>query len=54
MTPADSAPRPGASREGLFACHPLAFFFLLAFVFTWGYFWLIWAPLGLPNYLRKL
>lgn len=38
-----------AAREGLLARYPLAFFFLLSFAFTWGYFWLIWAPLGLPD-----
>jgi CAAX protease family protein len=36
------------------AHYPLVFFFLLSFVFTWGYFWLIWAPLGLPNSLIAL
>ncbi|MFL6795824.1 MAG: type II CAAX prenyl endopeptidase Rce1 family protein [Xanthobacteraceae bacterium] len=26
----------------------------MAFVFTWGYFWLVWAPLGLPKSLIAL
>ena len=36
------------------AHYPLVLFFLLSFVFTWGYFWLIWAPLGLPASLIAL
>jgi membrane protease YdiL (CAAX protease family) len=43
-----------AAREGLLAHYPLFFFFLLSFVLTWGYFWLIWAPLGLPDPLIAL
>src|SRR4030095_6906814 len=44
----DTAPaRPGCPREGLLARHQLVFFFLLSFVFTWGYFGLFWA-LQLP------
>jgi len=39
-----------AARPGL----PVFFFFLLCFVLTWGYFWLIWAPLGLPQSLIAL
>jgi membrane protease YdiL (CAAX protease family) len=31
----DNAPTPGAAREGLLARHPLVFFFLIAFVFSW-------------------
>src|SRR6516164_44640 len=54
MTTADTAQRPGSAREGLLARHPLVFFFLLSFLFTWGYFWLIWAPLGLPHSLIAL
>jgi membrane protease YdiL (CAAX protease family) len=54
MTTADTAQKPGDSHEGLLARQPLAFFFLLSFVFTWGYFWLIWAPLGLPHALIAL
>ncbi len=38
-----------AAREGLLARYPLVLFFLLSFVFTWGYSWLVWAPLGLPD-----
>jgi CAAX protease family protein len=42
-------------RSGAALAHyPLVFFFLLSFVFTWGYFWLIWAPLGLANSLIAL
>lgn len=40
-----------AARQGLLVRYPLAFFFVFSFVFTWGYFWLIWAPLGLPDSL---
>ena len=54
MTIADTAQQQSAPREGLLARHPLVVFFLLAFVFTWGYFWLIWAPLGLPHSLIAL
>lgn len=54
MPTADTAEPRGAAREGLIARHPLAVFFLLAFLFTWGYFWLIWAPLGLPPSLIPL
>src|SRR4249920_1407453 len=43
-----------AARPGLLARYPLFFFFLLCFVLTWGYFWLIWAPLGLPHSLIAL
>jgi membrane protease YdiL (CAAX protease family) len=32
----------------------LFFFFLFSFVLTWGYFWLIWAPLRLPDSLIAL
>ena len=41
-------------REGLLRRHPLVLFFLLSFVLTWGYFWLIFAPLHLPDSLRAL
>lgn len=37
------------ARNGTVARHPLFFFFFLAFVFTWGYFWLFLAPLKLPR-----
>ena len=43
-----------AARPGLLARYPVFFFFLLCFVLTWGYFWLIWAPLGLPQSLIAL
>jgi len=46
--PADSA------REGMLVRYPLVLFFVLSFVFTWGYFWLIWAPLGMPDSLIAL
>lgn len=42
------------ARKGLLAHYPLVSFFLLSFVLTWGYFWLIWAPLGLPDSLIAL
>jgi len=32
----------------------MVLFFLLSFVFTWGYFWLIWVPFGLPESLIAL
>jgi membrane protease YdiL (CAAX protease family) len=38
-----------AARERLFARYPLVLFFLLSFLLTWGYFWVIWAPLHLPD-----
>jgi membrane protease YdiL (CAAX protease family) len=47
MTTDCVAERPGTPRGGLLARHPLVFFFLLSFVFTWGYFGLFWA-LQLP------
>ena len=50
----NSAKGAEAAREGVLARYPLVFFFLLSFVFTWGYFWLIWAPLGLPDSLIAL
>jgi len=43
-----------AKAGGLLAGHPLLLFFLSSFVLTWGYFWLIWAPLGLPASLIAL
>jgi membrane protease YdiL (CAAX protease family) len=49
-----AAERPDTAREGLIARYPLVFFFLLSFVFTWGYFWLILAPLNLPGSLIGL
>jgi uncharacterized protein len=50
----NSAKSADAAREGVLARYPLFFFFLLSFVLTWGYFWLIWAPLGLPDSLIAL
>jgi CAAX protease family protein len=43
-----------AVGEGLLVRYPLVFFFVLSFVLTWGDFWLIWAPLGLPDFLIAL
>ena len=43
-----------AARDGLLTRHQLFFFFLFSFVLTWGYFWLIWAPLRLPDSLIAL
>ena len=54
MTIADTAQRQGPPREGVLARHPLVSFFLLAFAFTWGYFWLILVPLNLPGPLFAL
>ena len=42
------------ARKGFLAHYPMVLFFLLAFLLTWGYFWLIWAPLGLPTSLIAL
>ncbi len=50
----DGAESADAARESLLARYPLFFFFLLSFVLTWGYFWLIWAPLSLPDFLIAL
>jgi membrane protease YdiL (CAAX protease family) len=43
-----------AKTGGLLARYPLLLFFLSSFALTWGYFWLIWAPLGLPDFLIAL
>lgn len=43
-----------STDAGFLARHPMVLFFVLAFVLTWGYFWLIWAPLGLPDSLIAL
>jgi hypothetical protein len=43
-----------AARNGLLTRYPLFLFFILSFVLTWGYFWLIWAPLRLPDSLIAL
>jgi uncharacterized protein len=53
ITTDTAAARPGAPREGLLARHQLVFFFFLSFVFTWGYFGLLWA-LQLPSALLGL
>jgi membrane protease YdiL (CAAX protease family) len=53
MTTDAVAERPDAPREGLLARHPLVSFFLLSFVFTWGYFGLFWT-LQLPGALLGL
>ena len=42
-----------AARGRLFARYPLVVFFLLSFLLTWGYFWVIWAPLRLPDSLLR-
>ena len=42
------------SSRRLLARYPTVLFFLLSFVLTWGYFWLIFAPLHLPDSLRAL
>ncbi len=49
-----AAERPGTARGGVIARHPLVFFFLLSFVFTFGYLWLIVVPLNLPDPLKAL
>jgi CAAX protease family protein len=43
-----------AARNGVLTGHPLLLFFVLSFVLTWGYFWLIWTPLRLPDSLIAL
>jgi membrane protease YdiL (CAAX protease family) len=43
-----------ANGGGLLARYPLLLFFLSSFILTWGYFWLIWAPLRLPDSLIAL
>jgi len=53
MTTDTAAERPGAPRKGLLARHPVVFFFLLSFVFTFGYVGLLWA-LQLPSALLGL
>ena len=50
----DNAKSVDAPGEGLVARYPATLFFLLSFVLTWGYFWLIVAPLHLPVSLRAL
>jgi membrane protease YdiL (CAAX protease family) len=50
MATIDNRTKAGRPLAG----HPLLLFFLSSFVLTWGYFWLIWAPLGLPASLIGL
>ncbi|HEX4653718.1 MAG TPA: type II CAAX endopeptidase family protein [Candidatus Udaeobacter sp.] len=55
MTTVDSdAKRADTARDGLLSRHLLFVFFLLSFILTWGYFWLIWTPLRLPDSLIAL
>ena len=55
MATADNGPTSGdTARDSLLARYPLVSFFLFSFVLTWGYFWLIFAPLRLPNSLIAL
>jgi len=55
MTAIDNSGQPlDIPRKDLLRLHPLVLFFLLSFVLTWGYFWLIVAPLHLPDSLRAL
>ncbi len=55
MTTVDSdAKGADAARDGLLTRHQLFFFFLLSFISTWGYFWLVWTPLRLPDSLMAL
>src|SRR4051794_37577227 len=51
MMTVDSA---GAAPNNLLSRHPLFLFFVLSFISTWGYFWLIWTPLRLPDSLIAL
>ena len=45
---ATSAPvQPSAPRQGVIARHPLVSFFLLTFVFSWGW-WGLWQALQMP------
>jgi CAAX protease family protein len=51
---ATAAPvQPSAPRQGVIARHPLVFFFLLSFVFSWG-FWGLHKALQLPSPLNAL
>src|SRR5215831_9229057 len=43
-----------AAPQRLVVRYPLVFFFVFSFVLTWGYFWLIWAPLRLSDPLIAL
>jgi hypothetical protein len=42
--------QPSAPRQGVITRHPLVFFFLLTFVFRWGW-WGLWQALQLPALL---
>lgn len=42
------------ARKGFLARYPMVLFFVLCFGLTWGYFWLVWAPLKLPASLIPL
>src|SRR3954470_191724 len=46
--------RADAAPNSLLTRYPLFLFFALSFLLTWGYFWLIWAPLRLPDSLIAL
>ena len=50
----DDAKSADAPRERLLARYPTVLFFLLSFVLTWGYFWLIFPPLHLPDSLESI
>ncbi len=54
MATAGSGATSTGTRAALLARYPMVSFFVLSFALTWGYFWLIWAPLGLPNSLIAL
>jgi uncharacterized protein len=41
----NAAQRQGAAREGLLASHPLTFYFVIAYAFSW----LVWVPLALSQ-----
>jgi membrane protease YdiL (CAAX protease family) len=51
---ADNDEGVDTARAGLLTRYPVVLFFLLSFVLTWGYFWLIFTPLGLADSLRAL
>jgi membrane protease YdiL (CAAX protease family) len=54
MARIDSDANGADARKGLLTRHPLFLFFALSFILTWGYFWLIWKPLRLPDSLIAL
>lgn len=54
MTTAKTTQLTNATCRNLIAPHPQTAFFVLSFVLTWCYFWMIWAPLGLPRSLIAL